>query len=202
MASYRCPCPRAWQSAFSFGDVSLESGDVRLVEHGPTHSVEKGRFARTTSESTEAARRSGRPAVAGVRDRRPAQLANRPALGNLLLHRFDQGAAEVAHFDRHFRDGAVLADLGFFVPVGVVLVEQEDGGDVAERGLLAEAVEGVEGGAAVGACGEEDDVGGARVFEEAFDGAVGVAEDQDSVAVLFEQLAEHVLHFYVGLDRA
>ena len=32
------------------------------------------------------------------------------------------------------------------------------------------------------------------------DGALGVAEDQHAVTVLFEQLAEHVLHFYVGLD--
>src|SRR5689334_15757786 len=85
--------------------------------------------------------------------------------------------------------------------MAVNLVEQEDGRDVAERGLLAESVEGVEGSAAVGTCGEEDDVGGSRVLEEALDGALGVAEDQDAIAVLFEEVAKHVLHFYVGLDQ-
>ena len=81
------------------------------------------------------------------RSKRPFSIASTRAL------------RQVAHFDRHFRHGAVLADLGVGFPVAVVLVQQQHGRDIAESGFLTEAVEGVEGGAAVGAGGEEDDVG-------------------------------------------
>ena len=69
------------------------------------------------------------------------------------------------------------------------------------RDFLAKAVEGVEGGAAVAAGGEEDHVGGVRLSsKKRWIGAVGVAQNQHAVAVLFEQLAEHVLHLDVGFD--
>jgi hypothetical protein len=56
---------------------------------------------------------------------------------HLLLRDIDKHAAEIAHFDGHAGDAAVVGRLDFVTPGVVRFVEQEDGRQIASFKLVA-----------------------------------------------------------------
>jgi len=71
----------------------------------------------------------------------PSHQGRESILGYFLLHGVVEDFAELAHFDGHLGDDAVLGNFGFLFPVVVRLIEEQHCWAVAGGGFLAEAIE-------------------------------------------------------------